>query len=679
MIRTAAEKFRKSKVIRHIIVGLLYPVVASAASMDDSLVAGIEIERPMVRLSKQEYEEKVYASWLGQIVGNIYGLSYEFQFIDEPGPDDFPYGYGVSLERVREVGGAFSDDDTDIEYMYLLQMEKHGIEPTYEHLANAWKYHVRDKVWVANRSALTLMHAGYSPPITGNRAYNPNWFQIDPQLVNEIWAVTAPGMLDYAAQKSAWAAKITNDDFGIEPTVHYAAMYSAAFFEKDIHSLIDIGTAALPEGSRFAATVEHMKRLHEQYPGDWQRARRAMAKAYYGEFDYNRGAWAAVDANLNGAAGILALLYGAGDFQKTLDYASGLGFDADNQAATMSGLLGIVNGLQGIPEELLFPLGKNEWEIPFNDTYRNVSRHDLPDASIQDMASRTARQGEKIILANGGRKVRVDGVDYYEINTSAKFTPPLELVTAPVLLAEAGREFSFRYYFAADAETAAYDLSGGSLPPGLMLDGNLITGTPTQTGLYRFEVRVSSGKAERRGDFAIRVHGENLAKSATGILYNGIDGIGAVRDGQVIGNPDIEVIRDGDGRGQTYYNRAPDVKPRVNYYGYTWDEPHTLSTLVYNPGMPEEWGGWFTSLEVQYQDEGGEWRTAQLLSIEPGLDFDNNQWLKGAYIDQSITIDPVTTRAIRIIGDAGGIEQDARNGGEKRHYTAISELAVYAD
>ena len=104
-----------------------------------------------------------------------------------------------------------------------------------------------------------------------------------------------------------------------------------------------------------------------------------------------------------------------------------------------------------------------------------------------------------------------------------------------------------------------------------------------------------------------------------------------------------------------------------------------MSTLVYNPGMPEEWGGWFTSLEVQYQDEGGEWRTAQLLSIEPGLDFDNNQWLKGAYIDQSITIDPVTTRAIRIIGDAGGIEQDARNGGEKRHYTAISELAVYAD
>jgi hypothetical protein len=108
MNRTTAEKSRKSNMARRIIVGLLCPVVASAASLEGSLVAGIEIARPVVRLSKLEYEEKVYASWPGQIVGNIYGLSYEFRFIDEPGPDEFPYGYGVSLERVREVGRAIS-------------------------------------------------------------------------------------------------------------------------------------------------------------------------------------------------------------------------------------------------------------------------------------------------------------------------------------------------------------------------------------------------------------------------------------------------------------------------------------------------------------------------------------------------------------------------------------------
>lgn len=61
------------------------------------------------------------------------------------------------------------------------------------------------------------------------------------------------------------------------------------------------------------------------------------------------------------------------------------------------------------------------------------------------------------------------------------------------------------------------------------------------------------------------------------------------------------------------------------------------------------------------------------------MSFENTQWLKGSYIDHSLTFKPIKTTALRIIGNAGGIEQDDRNGGERRFYTAISELAVYAD
>jgi hypothetical protein len=159
------RRLNKNPLIHWIMVTALGSGLSLADGGEENINAGIEYRQALVRISTEDYADRVYASWLGQIVGNIYGLSYEFQFIDEPGPDEFPYGFGASLERVKEVNGAFSDDDTDIEYMYLLQMEKHGIEPTYQQLADAWKYHVRDKVWVANRSALTLMHAGYSPPI----------------------------------------------------------------------------------------------------------------------------------------------------------------------------------------------------------------------------------------------------------------------------------------------------------------------------------------------------------------------------------------------------------------------------------------------------------------------------------------------------------------------------------
>ena len=345
---------------------------------------------PEVAVSRADYHDRLQGFWLGQSIANWTGLVTEMDKIGGEGPhgefytrdswgqpdqpsiwSEGPSDLSATIDWVieGEDGTWGSDDDTDIEYMYLLQMERHGPEPTYQQLADAWTHHVRDKVWVANRAALNLMRAGFGPPLTGHRSYNPQWFQIDPQLVNEIWAVTAPGMIEYAVDKSAWAARITNDDFGIEPTMHYAAMYAAAFFEKDLLRLIDIGTRALPPDSQFAQVVEHMKQLHRQYPDDWQAARREMALAYYygdsgqtsgelgtGAFEYNRHAWPAVDALLNGACGILALLYGAGDFQRTLDMASGLGFDADNQAATMSGLLGILNGLEAIPHERLHPL-----------------------------------------------------------------------------------------------------------------------------------------------------------------------------------------------------------------------------------------------------------------------------------------------------------------------------------
>ena len=53
MTRTTDEKFRDSKMIRRIIVGLLCLVVASTAFIEVNDVAGNEIERPVVRLSKQ--------------------------------------------------------------------------------------------------------------------------------------------------------------------------------------------------------------------------------------------------------------------------------------------------------------------------------------------------------------------------------------------------------------------------------------------------------------------------------------------------------------------------------------------------------------------------------------------------------------------------------------------------
>lgn len=612
-------------------------------------------------IAVQDYQDRVLASWLGQIIGNTYGLSYEFKYIDAPGPDRFPYGFGEYLQQVKAVNGAFSDDDTDIEVMYLLQMERHGITPSYAQLAQAWQYHVREKVWVANRAAVTLMAAGYQPPLTGARAYNRQWFQIDPQLVNEIWAVTAPGMVGYAVDKTRWAARITSDDFGTEPAMFYGALYAAAFFEHDIDRLLDRAEAAMPAGSRFVQTVRHMRRLHARYPDDWQAARKEMAAAYYRDLGYNHDAWRVVDANLNGACAILALLYGGGEVQATLDYASAIGFDADNQAATMVGLLGIIGGTRALPHDLLFPLPEAGWRKPYNDRYINVSRHDLPDASIEDLARRMAVQGERVILANGGTRFTRDGRDYYRIPAQAAFLAPLALPAAPAQVAEVGRPFSLEVLVDGSAGERLM-MAEGALPAGVTLDATGVRGTPRQAGEFAFTLLRQRGTAQARQRYVIQVHSPNLAPSASQLLH---------------GTPGRDLSAMRDGRAEpTYYSPHTAAPGRV-VYGYAWEHAQDISVLVFNPGTPEEFGGWLTSLAVEFQDADGRWRPVDGLQVTPAMDLENSQWRKGTDIDHTLRFAPVSTRAIRLVGTSGGVERDARNGGGRVYYSSLGELAVY--
>ncbi|MCL4852961.1 MAG: ADP-ribosylglycohydrolase family protein [Bryobacteraceae bacterium] len=621
------------------------------------------------KIAVSDYREKVYASWLAQCVANIYGLPHENQYIENPGPDQFPLG-NSNAAQLRKHNGAYSDDDTDFEYMYLLAMEKFGPEPTYEQLAGLWKHHVRNRVWLANRAALGFIHHGFTPPATGWKQINPHWFQIDPQLVNEIWAVTAPGMVRYAAAKSGWAAEITDSDYGIEPTIHYGAMYAAAFFETDVTKLIDIGNAALPRGSRFRATVEDMKALYRKYPNDWKAARQAMAKRYYhNEPASTKTIW---NANLNGAAGILALLYGRGDFQRTLDLSCSIGFDADNQAATMSGLLGVVHGLKGIPRDLLFPFPDLDWKEPLNDSYKNVTRHDMPDGSLKDMAARMAEQGERIILKHGGRRIVENGQDYYVINSGATFAPPLEIPAQPAPLIEVG--LPARHPFAIVGPKSAASGITGNLPEGLTAKGLTLSGKASKPGVYPVTLTTRSGEASAQRDFTLVVRPENLAPKAERVLA----GVPKTDDrfakmritvSRSIYASDVEVIRDGRslGDGTAFVSVGPAKEPKTDFYGYEWKSEQEIGLIGFHTGVMEETGGWFKDLRVEYLDRAGNWQTVPGASMTPALPGGNSPYDKPHFAEYLIAFPAVRTTAIRIIGEAGGSE----------HFTSISELRVY--
>ena len=603
-------------------------------------------------ITRTELKDKIAGAWIGQMVGNIYGLEYENKFVDEPG--EGPFVWNKAVRKMTAVDGAFSDDDTDVEYLYLMMMEKYGTDPTYAQVKEGWMYHIRDRVWLANRAALGLMHHGLTPPFTGDKHYNPHWFQIDPQLINEIWAYTAPGMPAYAAGISEWAARITSDDWATSPTVVYGAMYSEAFFEKDIPTLIRHAKEYLPKGDRFRAIIDECIDLHRRNPDDWKASRKVIAdELYFNEPDATKAIW---NADLNGAMGILSLLYGDGDIEKTLNIGCALGFDCDNQTATICGLLGVIGGVGSVPLDRSMPF--EHWTKPFNDRYINVTRYDMPDASIEDLIERTVVLAEKVILARGGKVRQENGETIYSINTEALFHAPLEFCTGPQPRIVSGEKVDYDFACVTN-RNYSWSLASGTLPEGLKLTGSRLSGVAGTPGDYSITLSLSNGETTLSKEFNLVVRGRNLAPEAAEILALSRTTDNATLDscwttiGKSYRAPGVEVINDGilEGPGASFYSLSEKSNaPKADYFGYRWDKPVTVNMAAFHYGTLEEFGGWYSDMHLEYMDGTGGWQRIEA-TVSPAFPESDAVFIQPHNGEFLFRFEPVTTTAMRIIGN----------------------------
>ncbi|MEM6978326.1 MAG: ADP-ribosylglycohydrolase family protein [Planctomycetota bacterium] len=391
----------------------------------------------MREISRAALIDKANAFWVAQLVGNYLGFPFENLYQHKPIPFfvDRYYSYlddeSIRLNRhelrghvpvlLRTFDGAFSDDDTDIEFVTLHAVERHGLGLTYPQIADHWREHISRRIWVANRSARDLMETRMNPPETGMKINNPNWFQIDPQLVNEIWSTFYPGMIDQAAKRAEWGARITNDDWGVHPTIMYAVLLSGGYFTNDIPRLIDLALQRIPESSPFHQGVRDVMQWHHDAPDDWRATRQNIHQKYYRyKTDDYEAPFSKYSSLPNGLCGIMALLYGNGDFLDTVGIAVSAGYDCDNQAATCAAIIAVMNGSKCIPDQLTKTVvPKRTWETPFNDVYLNYTRDGLPIMNhISDIAERIVDVSELAIQANGGEVLSREGGTIYRVQTT---------------------------------------------------------------------------------------------------------------------------------------------------------------------------------------------------------------------------------------------------------------------
>ncbi|HUG11710.1 MAG TPA: ADP-ribosylglycohydrolase family protein [Opitutaceae bacterium] len=375
-------------------------------------------------ITAAELRTAIEGYWIGQLAGNYVGFPFENLYQEEPLPIlvdryyTFKDAEGSDLKiqlndrrgyiriMADALGGSWSDDDSDIEFVYLHAMELHGTDVTYEQIAAMWRAHINRYIWSAARRARDLMEEGLVPPATGSKEHNPFWYRITAQLMNEIFGVINPGMTGRAAERSLWGARILTDDWATDPTVFFGILCSAAYFEKDVPTLVTMGMDGLAKDSPFREGIADVIRWHGEHPDDWRATRAQIHDKYYLRVRDFVVPDPFAGSVVNGLCAVAALLHGDGDWMKTVGIATSMGYDCDNQAATCGAIMAMVLGPGSIPERLTLEMpSRGRWTQPFNNTYINYSRDGLPNFNrISDIVDRILAIAEKEILANGGSK-----------------------------------------------------------------------------------------------------------------------------------------------------------------------------------------------------------------------------------------------------------------------------------
>ncbi len=314
------------------------------------------------------------------MVANHTGLDLQGVYLEQPGTAET-----LDLLLLDEWS---TDDDTHVEWVDLHILETYGLEPTYEQIRDEWIDHLNNDIWVSALRARQLMDEGIIPPATSDPQLNPEGvWSIGAQLQTELFGLLAPGLPGEAARRARYFARVTNSGLAVDASAYYAALYARAFFESDIPTLIQATNADFEQSQPIVEIVNNVQSWHDQYPADWRKTRQKIREAY----DDDPMWWA---SKVNFAATIMALLYGQGDFERTMLIASQAGWDADNNMATSAGLLGIIHGFQGLPLEV-----QSSTDIYFNqDITGDMPQYD----TVSNIARRTQALAEKAILACGG-------------------------------------------------------------------------------------------------------------------------------------------------------------------------------------------------------------------------------------------------------------------------------------
>jgi PKD repeat protein len=363
-----------------------------------------------------------------------------------------------------------------------------------------------------------------------------------------------------------------------------------------------------------------------------------------------------IDAKINSAYVLMGLLYGEGDFEKSMTIAMRCGQDSDCNPSTVGGVLGTMLGYEKIPQKY-----KNNLDtLTAKFSYTNYTLQNAVDTTAELFKSRLTQNGEGL------------------------YTLTPEKVS-PVALEQWPESPVMTFSAAADKDRVTVSLWAYSVPgirstlidfgDGFVAKDNVAGYRYSKNGTYTITCTVTDVLGNTVSEKqTVKISGATAVEDPDVGTYRNLAPImlpicsDSLPTGS--GSKDIYVINDGKtGGGNTmqYDTYCGYFGAHDEYVGYLFKEPCTVDTVTFTEGMHFGNGGWFSggTLKLQVFKDGA-WVDVEA-TASPAYPVGNSQSVFGSQFEvYTFTFEEITCDGIRLFGTAGG---DAG-------FISISELAV---
>ncbi len=373
---------------------LFISVLLSCVQQPDHQYKNEQQSSQTISIYKSVLMDKIKGGWAGQVIGCTYGGPTEFKYCGTMIQDYIPIEWDEHKMKWYYDNSPGLYDDVYMDLTFVKVFDKEGLDAPAKSHARAFA-NADYKLWHANQAARYNILNGIDPPASGYWENNPHSDDIDFQIEADFAGLMSPGMPNTASKICDKVGHIMNYGDGWYGGVYVASMYSLAFISDNVDYIVNEALKTIPEQSDFYQCIADVIGWHQEYPQDWKRTWFECEKKWSSDIGCPDGVFKPfnIDAKINAAYIIIGLLYGQGDYGKSIEISTRCGQDSDCNPSNVGGILGTMLGYSNIPNYWKLGLDKVE---DLNFKYTSYSLNDVYKMSYNHAIQNIEKNGGKI-------------------------------------------------------------------------------------------------------------------------------------------------------------------------------------------------------------------------------------------------------------------------------------------